>query len=73
MKYINTTKFMIIDSDNKLRYGCKNNLIISIKQIKIKLDWDLGFYAACYDGNESIVKLMIEKGVEKGVDKCRII
>ncbi len=62
MKYINTTKFMIIDSDNKLRYGCENNLIISIKQIKIQLDWNNGLYGACLGGHESIIKLMIENG-----------
>ena len=63
MKYINTTKFMIID-DNNLEYGCKNNLIISIKQVKYKLDWDYGLDGACEGGNEciGIVKLMIEKG-----------
>ena len=62
MKYINTTKFILIDDDNKLRNGCKNNLIICIKQIKCKLDWDWGLYNACLGGNESIIKLMIEKG-----------
>ncbi len=64
MKYINTTKFILIDNNNNLEYGCNNNLIISIKQVKYKLDWNLGLYSACKGGNEciGIVKLMIEKG-----------
>ncbi len=62
MKYINTTKFILIDNNNNLERGCKNNLIISIKQIKYILNWDYGLYGACECGHESIVKLMIEKG-----------
>ncbi len=62
IKYINTTKFICIDSDEKLGNGCKNNLIISIKQVKYKLDWSLGLYSACQDGHESLVKLIIKKG-----------
>ena len=64
MKYINTTKFILIDNNNNLERGCKNNLIISIKQIKYILNWDYGLYGACLGGHEciGIVKLMIEKG-----------
>ncbi len=62
MKYINTTKFICIDSYNKLHYGCTNNLIISIIQINTKIDWNWGLFYACEGGHESIVKLMIEKG-----------
>ena len=62
MKYIKTTKFILINSNNKLKNGCKNNLIISIKQINVQLDWNWGLFYACYGGHESIVKLMIEKG-----------
>ena len=40
LKYINTTKFILIDHEHKLRNGCKKNLIISIKQIKCNLDWN---------------------------------
>ncbi len=61
MKYINTTKFILIDNNN-LEYGCKNNLIISIKQVKYKLDWNNGLYGACLGDHESIIKLMIENG-----------
>ncbi len=61
MKYINTTKFILIDNNN-LEYGCKNNLIISIKQVKYKLDWNDVLYGACKGGHMNIVKLMIEKG-----------
>ncbi len=62
LKYINTTKFILIDHEHKLRNGCKKNLIISIKQIKCNLDWNWGLRDACLGGHESIVKLMIEKG-----------
>ncbi len=56
MKYINTTKFMIIDNNHNLKNGYKNNLIISIKQVKYKLDWDFGLYGAtqCNWCNKSI-------------------
>ncbi len=71
MKYINTIKFIIID-DNRLLYdACKNNLIISVKQIKFKFYLDIGLIGvckgldyACYGGHESIVKLMIKKGAD---------
>ncbi len=62
LKYINTTKFILIDDEHKLRNGCKKNLIISIKQIKCNLDWDYGLEGACLCGHIDIVKLMIEKG-----------
>ncbi len=62
MKYINTTKFICIESNDKLEHGCKNNLIISIKQIKIQLYWNYGLDSACEGGHEFLVKLMIEKG-----------
>ncbi len=64
MKYINTTKFILIDSNLKLENGCKNNLIICIKQIKIQLNWDCGLYGACEGAHESLVKLMIDKGAK---------
>ncbi len=63
MKYINTTKFILIDSDDKLRYGCENNLIISIvKIINMNLDWNCGLYYACKGGHINITKLIIKKG-----------
>ncbi len=62
MKYINTTKFILIDNNN-LEYGCKNNLIISIvKIINMNLDWNYGLYYACFGGYINLVKLIIEKG-----------
>ncbi len=65
MKYINTTKFILIDEEYKLRNGCKKNLIISIKQIKCNLDWNWGLNGACQGGHECIIKLMIKKGANK--------
>lgn len=65
MKYINRTKFIIINTNKLLSKMSNKNLIISIIQIKLKLDWNYGLYGACKGNHIFIIEYMIKKGANQ--------
>ena len=55
-----------INTNKNIKKNCKNRNIFTIFTIlkKNKLNWNFGLYVACYFGHFSIVKLIIESGVD---------
>ncbi len=65
LKYINTTKFININTNKSLEIAYDNNLYISIIQVKKILDWDRMLIKAAGDNDLIMIKLMIKYGANK--------